>query len=95
MAVTTIYASTNTNGRGIISVSNTDWDDAITAASGTVQTASSSNFAIRGGAISGRGGTEYRVWRTFAFFDLSSITTTITACTPTSTVLCILHVYIY
>ena len=27
MATTTIYAATSTNGRGIIAVSNTDWDD--------------------------------------------------------------------
>ena len=81
MATTTIYATTSTNGRGIISVSNSDWDDAINATAGSVQTSSSNNFAIRAGAITGRGGTEYRVWRTFAYFDLSSITTTITAAT--------------
>lgn len=81
MATTTIYATTNTNGRGIISVSNSDWDDAINATAGSVQTSTSNNFAIRGGAVTGRGGTEYRVWRTFAYFDLSSITTTITAAT--------------
>jgi len=81
MATTTIYASTNTNGRGIISVSNSDWDDAINATSGSVQSSTSNNFAIRGGAVTGRGGTEYRVWRSFAYFDLSSITTTITAAT--------------
>jgi len=81
MATTTIYAATSTNGRGIIAVSNTDWDDAVTATSGTVQSASSNNFAVRAGAITGRGGTEYRVWRSFAYFDLSTITTTITAAT--------------
>ena len=81
MAVTTVYASTNTNGRGIINVSNTDWDDAINATSGGVNSSTSNSFAVRAGAITGRGGTEYRVWRSFAYFDLSSITTTITAAT--------------
>jgi len=81
MATTTIYASTNTNGRGTIKVSNTDWDDAINATSGTVETTSTNQFAVRAGALSGRGGTEYRVARSFAFFSLSSITTTITAAT--------------
>ena len=81
MATTTVYASTNTNGRGIIHVSNSDWDDAVTATSGTVSTSTSNSFAVRAGALTGRGGTEYRVWRSFAYFDLSSITTTITAAT--------------
>ena len=81
MATTTIYASTNTNGRGVIKVSNTDWDDAINATSGTIETTSTNQFAVRAGALTGRGGTQYRVARTFAFFSLSSITTTITAAT--------------
>tara|TARA_Y100000361_G_scaffold131065_1_gene127495 strand:- start:415 stop:1110 length:696 start_codon:yes stop_codon:yes gene_type:complete len=81
MATTTVYATTNTTGRGTIKVSNTDWDDAINATSGTVETVSSNQFAVRAGALTGRGGTQYRVARTFAFFSLSSITTTITAAT--------------
>jgi uncharacterized protein YkuJ len=81
MAVTTIYASTNTNGRGIISVSNSSWSNARGATSGSVSSSSSSSLAVRAGAISGRGGTEYRIARSFAYFDLSSITTTITGAT--------------
>tara|TARA_R100001443_G_scaffold114149_1_gene129710 strand:+ start:18 stop:728 length:711 start_codon:yes stop_codon:yes gene_type:complete len=81
MPTTTIYATTNTTGRGIIHVSNTDWDDAVTATTGTVDSSTTNNFAVRAGAISGRGGTSYRVWRSFAYFNLSSITTTMTAAT--------------
>ena len=81
MATTTIYATTNTTGRGTIKVANTDWDDAINSTSGTVETTSTNQFAVRAGALSGRGSTEYRVARSFAFFSLSSITTTITAAT--------------
>ena len=81
MATTTVYANTNTTGRGTIKVASTDWDDAINATSGTVETTSTNQFAVRAGALTGRGGTEYRVARSFAFFSLSSITTTITAAT--------------
>ena len=81
MATTTVYATTNTTGRGTIKVASTDWDDAINASSGTVETTSTNQFAVRAGALTGRGGTEYRVARSFAFFSLSSITTTITAAT--------------
>tara|TARA_R100001224_G_scaffold110657_2_gene89527 strand:- start:259 stop:951 length:693 start_codon:yes stop_codon:yes gene_type:complete len=81
MATTTIYATTNTTGRGVIIASGGDWDDVVTATTGTVISSTSYTFAVRAGAISGRGGTQYFVSRTFLYFDVSSITTTITAAT--------------
>lgn len=81
MATTTIYATTNTTGRGVIIKSASDWDDAVTATSGTVISSTSYSFAVRAGVISGRGGNQYFVSRTFLYFDVSSITTTITAAT--------------
>ena len=81
MPTTTIYANTNTTGRGYISTSSTDWDDAVTSATGTVSSTSSSTLMVRAGVLSGRGSATYFVSRAFVFFDLSSITTTITAAT--------------
>ena len=81
MATTTIYATTNSSGRGVIGAAGTDWDDVVTATTGTVISSTSYTFAVRAGAISGRGGTQYFVSRTFLYFDVSSITTTITAAT--------------
>jgi hypothetical protein len=81
MATTTIYATTNTTGRGVIIASGGDWDDVVTATTGTVISSTSYTFAVRAGVISGRGGNQYFVSRTFLYFDVSSITTTITAAT--------------
>jgi len=82
MAVTTIYATSSTSGRGFISgAPNSDWDDAITAASGTVSSSQSNGFAARAGVIGGRGGNLYYVNRAFAYFVTNTIETTITAAT--------------
>ena len=81
MATTTIYATTNSSGRGVIGASGTDWDDVVAASTGIIYTSSSFTFAVRTGAIEGRGGLAYFVNRAFVFFDVSSITTTITAAT--------------
>ncbi len=81
MATTTIYASTNTNGRGTVIKSGTDWDDVVTATSGTVISNNSYSLAVRTGVVAGRGTPTFFVNRAFGYFDLSSITTTITAAT--------------
>tara|TARA_R100001015_G_C4623380_1_gene181162 strand:- start:1422 stop:2114 length:693 start_codon:yes stop_codon:yes gene_type:complete len=81
MPTTTIYATTNSSGRGVIGAAGTDWDDVVTATTGIVYTSTSFTFAVRAGAIAGRGGTSYFVNRAFVFFDVSSITTTISAAT--------------
>jgi len=81
MATTTIFASTGTTGRGSINQSGTDWDDVITSTSGTVISNDSYAFAVRAGVVAGRGTPTFFVNRAFGYFDLSSITTTITAAT--------------
>jgi hypothetical protein len=81
MATTTIYASTGTTGRGVITNSGTDWDDVITSTSGAVNSGNSYSLAVRTGVVAGRGTPTFFVNRAFGYFDLSSITTTITAAT--------------
>ena len=46
MATTTIYATTNTTGRGVIIASGGDWDDVVTATTGTVISSTSYTFLL-------------------------------------------------
>ncbi len=82
MAVTTIFASTGATGRGWIAASGGDWQDVVDASTGTTNgSSSSSTIVVRAGLLEGRGGETFFVSRAFVYFDVSSITTTITAAT--------------
>ena len=78
----TIYASNS--GYIFKSATSGAWTDARDASSGTAAdnpTGGDSSNGVRGFHTSGRGGNSYNVYRSFFYFDVSSITTTVDSVT--------------
>jgi hypothetical protein len=84
MPTSTIYAADNRRASLNAGLGSTDWDDLLSYTDADNTTTGEANtFAVRAGALTGRGGTTYRLNRWFCFFDVSSITgsNTITSAT--------------
>lgn len=72
---TTIFVADNRRGSLNAGAGSDDWDDLLSTTEADSSTLGETNiFAIRAGALEGRGGTTYRLSRWFIFFDVSSIT---------------------
>lgn len=72
---TTIFVADNRRGSLNAGAGSDDWDDLLGIEEADSSTTGETNtFAIRAGALTGRGGTTYRLNRWFCFFDVSSIT---------------------
>lgn len=77
MATTTIYVADNRRGSINAGVGFTDWDELLGETEGddlTTGSITQNSFAARAAAIVGRGSTQYRLSRFFAWFDVSSLT---------------------
>lgn len=77
MATTTIYVADDKRGTINAGLGFTDWDELLGETEGNTVTSGSitqNQFATRASAIVGRGSTQYRLGRFFAFFDVSSLT---------------------
>ena len=77
MATTTIYVADDRRGTINAGLGFTDWDELLTETEGDTMTTGSitqNQFATRAAAIVGRGSTQYRLGRFFAWFDVSSLT---------------------
>tara|TARA_R100000541_G_scaffold24067_1_gene33807 strand:+ start:1962 stop:2654 length:693 start_codon:yes stop_codon:yes gene_type:complete len=81
MPTNTIFATTNTTGRGFIQANNEEWDEAVAAEAGSVSAASSNSLGVRAGFVEGRGGGQFFVSRAYAFFNTSTISGTVTSAT--------------
>jgi hypothetical protein len=84
MPTSTIYVADNRRASLNAGLGSDDWDDLLsTSEADNITTGEANTFAIRAGALTGRGGTTYRLNRWFCFFDVSSITgsNTITSAT--------------
>ncbi len=84
MPTSTIFVADNRRASLNAGLGSDDWDDLLSATdSDNITTGEANTFAVRAGALTGRGGTTYRLNRWFCFFDVSSITAsnTITSAT--------------
>ncbi len=75
MPTTTIYAADNRRATLEAGLGSDDWDDLLSVSEAdSIASGEQLTFAVRAGALTGRGGTTYRLYRWFCFFDVSSIT---------------------
>jgi hypothetical protein len=84
MPTSTIYVADNRRASLNAGLGSDDWDELLSETTAdNITTGEANTFAVRAGALSGRGGTTYRLNRWFCFFDVSSITgsNTITSAT--------------
>ena len=84
MPTSTIYVADNRRASLNAGLGSNDWDDLLSATDAdNITTGEANTFAVRASALTGRGGTTYRLNRWFCFFDVSSITSsnTITSAT--------------
>jgi hypothetical protein len=68
MPTTTIYAADNRRATLEAGLGSDDWDDLLsTSDADSIATGEQNTFAVRAGALTGRGGTTYRLYRWFCF----------------------------